>query len=78
MSPFKLSERTESYCLDPSRIGKILRKYQSLQKYNTIYLYGTCLALNRFFHLATAKVIPELQNKASEKTALQRMENLEW
>lgn len=83
MIPFKLFERIESYYLDPSKRYKILRKYQSLQKYNTTYLYATYLyatylSLNRFFYLATAKVIPELQNQASEKTALQRMESLEW
>jgi len=78
MIPFKLFERIEFYYLDPSKRYKILRKYQSLQKYNTTYLYATHLSLNRFFHLATAKVVPELQNHASEKIALQRMESLEW
>jgi hypothetical protein len=73
MTSFKLFERTESYCFDPSRIGKILRKYRSLQKHNTTYL-----SLNRFFYLATAKIVPEFQNQASEKMALQHKEGLEW
>jgi hypothetical protein len=61
MTSCKLFERSESYCFDPSRIGKTLRKYQSLQKHNTIYL-----SLNRFFHLTTAKIVPESQNQVSE------------
>lgn len=73
MASFKLCERIESYCLDPSKIYKILRKYQSLQKYNITYL-----SLNRFFQLTTANVVPEFQNQASEKMALQRKEGLEW
>jgi len=78
MSSFKIFERIESYYFDSSRIYKIIRNYQSLQKYNTTYLYATWLSLNRFFHPATAKVVPELQNQAFEKTALRRLEGLEW
>jgi len=73
MTSLKLFERTESYCLNPSRIGKILRKYQSPQKQNTTYL-----SLNRFFYLKTAEIIPGFQNQASEKMALQHKEGLEW
>jgi len=63
MTSCKLFERTESYCLDPSKIGKTL-KNQSLQKHNKTYL-----SLNRFFHLTTTKIFPEFQNQASEKKA---------
>lgn len=78
MTPLKLFERIKSYYLDPSRIGEILRRYRSLQKHNTTYL-----SLNRFFHLATAEIVPEFQNQASkklvsEKLALIRKEGLEW
>uniref|UniRef100_Q464X6 Uncharacterized protein n=1 Tax=Methanosarcina barkeri (strain Fusaro / DSM 804) TaxID=269797 RepID=Q464X6_METBF len=85
MTSCKLFERTESYCLDPSRIGKALKIYQFLQKHNT-----TCLSLNRFIHLTTAKIFPESQNQASEKKvsefqnrAFEKLtsiweENLEW
>jgi hypothetical protein len=83
MTSFKLFERIESYCLNPSKRDTILRKYQSLQKYNTIYLSATCLSatcryLSRFFQLTTANVVPEFQNQASKKMALQRKEGLEW
>lgn len=64
MTSCKLFERTESYCLDPSRIGKTVKIYQSLKKHNITYL-----SLNRFFHLTTAKIFPEFQNQASEKKA---------
>ena len=78
MTPLKLFERIKSYYLDPSRIGEILRRYRYLQKHNTTYL-----SLNRFFHLARAKIVPEFQNQASkklvsEKLALIRKEGLEW
>jgi hypothetical protein len=72
MTSFKLFERIESYCLDPSKIYNILRKYQSLQKYNTTYL-----SLNRFFQLTKANTVPGFQNQASEKTALKLKEGLE-
>ncbi len=73
MTSFELFERTKAYCFDPSKIGKTLGKYQALQKHNTTYN-----SLKRFFHLATAKVVPEFQNQASEKMALQHKEGLEW
>jgi hypothetical protein len=73
MTPFKLFERSESYCLVPSKIGTITGKYRALQKHNLTYL-----SLNRFFYLATAKVVPEFQNQASERRALQHKEGLEW
>ncbi|AKB58029.1 MULTISPECIES: hypothetical protein [Methanosarcina] len=85
MTSCKLFERTESYYLDPSRIGKTLKRYQSLKKHNTTYF-----SLNRFFHLTTTKRIPgsqnqaskkkapEFQNQASEKLALIFKEDLEW
>lgn len=65
MMPFELFERIEAYCHDLSKIGKIIRKYQSLQKHNT-----TFFSLNRFLHLAIAKVVPEFQNQTSKKIAL--------
>jgi hypothetical protein len=71
---FKLFERIESYYLDPSRVCNIIRKYQSLHKYKTTYLYAAYLSLSRFFHLTTAKTVPEFQNQASEKMALQLRE----
>lgn len=79
MTSFKLLERFEFYYLVPSRIYKVIRrKYQSPNRNNTTYPYDTCLYLNKFFHLARAKRVPELQHQASEKTALQLMEGLEW
>jgi hypothetical protein len=74
----KLFERIDSYYLSPSKIGKTLRKYQSLQKYNITYLYATYLSLNRFFQLTTVKAVQEFQNQTSEKMALQHKEDLEW
>ncbi|WP_292387589.1 hypothetical protein [Methanosarcina sp. UBA5] len=73
MTSLKLFKRTESYCFDPSIIGKTLRKYRSLQKHTTTYL-----SLNRFFHLTMAKIVLEFQNQTSEKMALQHEEGLEW
>lgn len=85
MTSCKLFERTDSYCLGPSRIGKTLRKHQSLQKNNITYL-----SLNRFFRLTTAKIVPESQNQVSEmkvsefqnqafeKMVLQHKEGLVW
>lgn len=72
MTSFELFERTESYCIIPSKIGTALGKYQTLQKHNTVYL-----SLNRFFHLKIAKVIPEFQNQTSKKIVLQYKEVLE-
>jgi len=69
MMPFELFERTEAYCHDLSKIGKIIRKYQSLQKHNT-----TFISLNRFLHLVITKVVPEFQNQTSKKIALQLRE----
>lgn len=74
----KLFERIESYYLSPSKIGKTLRKHQSLQKYNITDLYATYLSLNRFFQLTTVEAVQEFQNQASEKMALQHKEDLEW
>jgi hypothetical protein len=74
MTSFELFERTKAYCFNPSKIGKTLRKYQTLQKQNTTYLY-----LNRCFRLAIiVKVAPGFQNQTSEKMALQHKEGLEW
>ncbi len=68
MTPLKLFERIKSYYLDPSRIGEILRRYRYLQKHNTTYL-----SLNRFFHLARAKIVPEFQNQASKKLVSEKL-----
>jgi len=62
MTSCKLFERNDSYCLDPSIIGKTLKKQQSLQKHNTTYL-----TLNRFFYLTTLKIVPGSQNQTSER-----------
>jgi hypothetical protein len=73
----KIFERIKFHYFDPSKIYKNLKKYQPLQKlqnYDIAYL-----VFNGFFHLTTAEVIPELQNKTSEKAALQRrVEAFEW
>jgi hypothetical protein len=79
MTSFKLLERIEPYYLYLSRIYKVTRrKQQSLQKYNIAYLGTTCLSLNRFFYLTTAKIVSELRNQASKKTVSYNMEGLEW
>jgi hypothetical protein len=69
MTPFELFERTEPYCYGRSKIGKIIRKYQFLQKN-----YTTFFSLNRFLHPITGKVFPEFQNQTSKKIALQLKE----
>lgn len=76
MTLFEIFERIKSYYFDPSKMYKTLRKYQPLQKPKKYDI--TYLAFNRFFHLTTAKVVPELQNQTSEKAALRHMEALEW
>jgi hypothetical protein len=63
----RLFERIDSYYLSPSKIGKTLRKHQSLQKYNVTYLYAIYLSLNRFFQFTAVKAVQESQNQASEK-----------